>query len=570
MAIPRLIAALMLVSLATQPSLSAFLSYEAQDTVLDLMSEKGFTGLGTSNLLARDGPRPIHRKDLGSNYIAYYEILSGDGREYFLLSASSKTGDNRFVESGEINATARQYRPTDVLNNQAKRNGKYCYRHYRLSQAGVYMCEDGRGNVVAATWNWTSNAPIDTSQWRSLSGMVKESLVNFNKEWKELSHEVDEEGEWANIRYTRAVQNKERYGEESLEAGSGHRISLGLSGFLSKTPPKILFTGTGGKKSDLTTADWQKRLCRVLVNVCSKDLTTVNKLLFVSARNGISYFALSVHQDHLTVKKLLMNTDVSFSIQVTLNNGNVVEKRFGIETNYTSRTKRWSPYSYWNIYSPHLFRDYNQHSCCGCYSGCGPVAWAQIFAYYDRLAHASSSYGYNQNLYQGSNGVSGSGVYQPPWYYTPQQYVENIRAQVDTFCLFGGGATTHWDMTDSKLLEWYKKRQCPLGASLHSYTSWTSLPGIYRTWIRNSAINAVQNRYPAVVGIWVGVSQHYAVATRYRSRHKKWRICFWFFGWHCTQWFYIYYREWYLHMGWGGSGNGWRKAKAFSAFVAKK
>ena len=96
--------------------------------------------------------------------------------------------------------------------------------------------------------------------------MVKESLVNFNKEWKELSHEVDEEGEWANIRYTRTVQNKERYGEESLEAGSRHRISLGLSGFLSKTPPKILFTGTGGKKSDLTTADWQKRLCRVLVN----------------------------------------------------------------------------------------------------------------------------------------------------------------------------------------------------------------------------------------------------------------------------------------------------------------
>ena len=122
----------------------------------------------------------------------------------------------------------------------------------------------------------------------------------------------------------------------------------------------------------------------LFIPVCSKDLTTVNKLLFVSARNGINYFALSVHQDHLTVKKLLMNTDVSFSIQVTLNNGNVVEKRFGIETNYTSRTKRWSPYSYWNIHSPHLFRNYNQHSCCGCYSGCGPVAWAQIFAYYDR------------------------------------------------------------------------------------------------------------------------------------------------------------------------------------------
>lgn len=111
MDIPRLIAALLLVSMVTHLSLSALLSYEAQDTVLDLMTEKGFSGLVTTNLLKKDGPRPIYRKDLGTNHIAYYEILSGDGKEFYLLSAGSKTGDNRFVESGEINATAQQYRP---------------------------------------------------------------------------------------------------------------------------------------------------------------------------------------------------------------------------------------------------------------------------------------------------------------------------------------------------------------------------------------------------------------------------------------------------------------------------
>lgn len=110
----------------------------------------------------------------------------------------------------------------------------------------------------------------------------------------------------------------------------------------------------------------------------------VNSQLFFVAWNGINYFELAIHQDHLTVQKVLMNTDVSFRIQVTLADGTVVEKRFGMETNYTSRTKRWSSWSYWSIYSPHLFPNYNQHRCCGCYSGCGPVAWAQIFAYYDR------------------------------------------------------------------------------------------------------------------------------------------------------------------------------------------
>jgi len=570
MAIPSLIAVLVLVSMATQPSISALLSYEAQDTVLELMSEKGFTGLATANLLAKDGPRPIYRKDLGLNHVAYYEILSGDGKEYFLLSAGSKSGDNRFVESGEINAEAQQYRPTDALNKQAAKNRQTCYKHYRLSQAGLYMCEDRRGIPVAATYNWTSDAPIDTSQWKSLAGMMKGSLTDFNKEWRELSCEVGKEGEWGSLRYVESAQKTKRYGEEALEAGARHRVSLGLSGHQSKAAPRIIFTGTGGKKSDLTTADWQKRLCQALLNVCSsKDNTLVNSMLFRSGRNGINYFEFSVQQDKATVQKLLLHTDVSFSVQVTLSNGAVIEKRFGIETNYTSRTKRWSSWSYWNIHSPHLLPNYNQHRCCGCYSGCGPVAWAQIFAYYDRLAHISSGYGYNQKLYQGYHGVSGSAAYQPPGY-TPRYYVENIRAQVDTFCLFGGGATTHWDMTDSKLWNWYRARQSPLGGSLSSYTSGFSLPGIYLTWIRNSAINAIKSRYPAIVGIWVGLSQHYAVATHYRTRHKKWRICWWFFGWHCTKWFYIHQHEWYLRMGWGGSGNTWRKAKAFSAFVARK
>ena len=119
--------------------------------------------------------------------------------------------------------------------------------------------------------------------------------------------------------------------------------------------------------------------------VCSgKDLTYVNNRLFLSARNGIKFFELSVLDDKSTVQKILMNTDISFRVQLTTSDGTTMEKRFGIETNFTSRTKRWSSWSYWSIYHPHLFPNYNQHRCCGCYSGCGPVAWAQIFAYYDR------------------------------------------------------------------------------------------------------------------------------------------------------------------------------------------
>lgn len=77
--------------------------------------------------------------------------------------------------------------------------------------------------------------------------MVKLSLKDFNKEWKELSYEVGEKGEWASLKYTQNVKKEERYAEDVLEAGSKARVSLGLP-FRSKVPPRILFSSTGGKK----------------------------------------------------------------------------------------------------------------------------------------------------------------------------------------------------------------------------------------------------------------------------------------------------------------------------------
>ena len=94
--------------------------------------------------------------------------------------------------------------------------------------------------------------------------MVKANLPDFNKEWRELSYEVGEEGEWESLRQVQSVEKHERYGEEALESGSKHRISLGF--YNSKSTPRIFFTGTGGMKSVLTNADWQKKLCAVLVN----------------------------------------------------------------------------------------------------------------------------------------------------------------------------------------------------------------------------------------------------------------------------------------------------------------
>ena len=94
--------------------------------------------------------------------------------------------------------------------------------------------------------------------------MVKACLPGFKKEFQELSREVEEEGDWKNLRSVNSSKEDDGYGEEALDTSS--KVSLGIFRYQSKVPPRILFTGTGGKKSKLTTADWQRRLCRVLVN----------------------------------------------------------------------------------------------------------------------------------------------------------------------------------------------------------------------------------------------------------------------------------------------------------------
>jgi len=123
---------------------------------------------------------------------------------------------------------------------------------------------------------------IDTKQWKSLAGMVKANLRDFNKEWRLLSYEVDGEGDWGSLRQVQSGQKHARYGEDAIDSGSKHKISLGF--YNSKSAPRIFFTGTGGMKSKLSDADWQKKLCAVLVNGKGKNDVTVGYCFLIPHR----------------------------------------------------------------------------------------------------------------------------------------------------------------------------------------------------------------------------------------------------------------------------------------------
>ena len=135
------------------------LPYEVLDSIMELSDlDQDFTDLTRVNVSDDQGPtRPIYRLDLDPDYIAYYEIDTGN--EYVVLSSGKKTGDFREVERGP------DPRPTDLLIQQAQENGQQCDKFYRLSPLGLTICKNDNGTIVAASYNWTSTVAWVGSMW---------------------------------------------------------------------------------------------------------------------------------------------------------------------------------------------------------------------------------------------------------------------------------------------------------------------------------------------------------------------------------------------------------------------
>jgi len=186
---------------------------------------------------------------------------------------------------------------------------------------------------------------------------------------------------------------------------------------------------------------------------------------------------------------------------------------------------------------------YYQFDYDGCAVGCGPVAWAMLFCWGDyQAAHGNAYWAPRNGLYR-QNGGRGADAVAP---LTQDTGVENaikeLHHEVGTFCLFGSGATTPWDMPGA----WnYLSGRTGTGAR----ADWNSL-GISNDGLRDRAIDSIANRHtPAVIGI--GWLSHYPLAFGYAYQIRVVRHCF-FFCWDDTvtdRWFYV-------NEGWGGGGSG--------------
>ena len=314
----------------------------------------------------------------------------------------------------------------------------------------------------------------------------------------------------------------------------------------------------------------------MLVDVCNPDKNTkVNPNAIMGTPNHLSYLKLEVRGNRTLVGNILEWREIGFVVEIKGRKNEVIRKTFAINLQST-RTKR--SITTGSIAAEYEFPDYDQHDCCGCKSGCSPVAWAQVFGYFDRRAKYIPDF-FSPTIYGDKYIVAPLSLT-----YGVKRFVEDIRDEIGTFCVGGEGATDRSKM--HHIAPWFRARQGSR-SGVAGYTEERkkrrvrNSGGTYQrggsSWIASKAVYYLKYGYPVVLSITAeGGGGHAVVATKYRQRSRRERKCDttktgWWWGKrtkeHCY-WKTVYDNEFYLHYGWGGFNNKWQEVGVKGAYCA--
>lgn len=394
---------------------------------------------------------------------------------------------------------------------------------------------------------------------------VLKDLKDLKEEWEKVAKEVRSSLQWKSTKIFRINQIPDNSAIvfDALEPGESQSLPIGTTK-LSDVEISLHYDQANNPNQKIN----QEVLCLLLGNICTNSFTNVNVNKILNTKNNLYFIQFKLNDDYDLVAKKLNNKDASFYFMLKIRKKTIVLKYYTVHMSQ-KRVRRsvWSGYQEYSIPYENRMPDYNQHQCCGgCYSGCTPVAWAQIFAYFDRLAHNWYSNFYSQYIWQGVNGVTGNPRYVAPRYLNShvEKYVEELRSPLRTFCDSGSGAT--YSRNSINLRNWFRLRQ----------TKGT----VKRIYSKSQVVRFVKIGYPVMTNIWwvsggsKKKSGHSVVVTKIKERSQSFKHCrrvgFWFTRrWKC-EWKRQYDYLWFRRLGWGGSYNGWYPAAFKSAFVAYK
>ena len=404
----------------------------------------------------------------------------------------------------------------------------------------------------------------------TLPNDISESLTDFQEVWDMEAKEIRSSYEWKDINIyglneTRSTKQKDTI-YKVLHPGDSQDIPVGTSDVSEiEITARVIDESSSGTKRKLST------LCRLLGDICSKGSeVNVSKILRKKKNlKDLNYIKIDVSDDYESFTKQLKKRDIDFYFKLTVKRKFVVIRRYTIKLSH-KRGKRssWSGFEEHSIRYEYLMPNYDQHRFGNCISGCTPVAWAQVFAYYDRVAHRYG-YRYSTNHWRGENGDYGDPSKEAPGYMTDgvKKYIEALRVPLETECNPGSTTLSNTDNVDG----WFRYRQGS-GRVISLSTS----------GIRERISYYIKRNYPVVNSFWYKGSDgsnkkksgHDVVVTKIKEKSHRYKSCRkvgWWFGRRTKcDWKTEYDYEWYRRMGWGDhEENGWwTGVTAFGAFVA--
>lgn len=413
-----------------------------------------------------------------------------------------------------------------------------------------------------------------------MDGMVKDSFDSFKRLWLERAAERQSKLDWATTDIISKFENvlKTETDEEELSPGSVVKVALGER--VRSVNVYIEKNGNSPMRPS-TRSEWQLKLCKVLVDVCLLDGSTkVSPSVMKETPNHLSFLQLEVHGDRNFVGNTLLWREIGFAIEIEGPNNEVVKKYYAINL-HLKRFRRSSCSMCTQTHSTiggttktkkvtikrekEDFPDYEQHECCGpdkkCNSGCTPVAWAQVFGYFDRLGSPFSS-----NIYGDRNK-------RAPRYWTEEvkPFVMDIRRQLETKCDDNQGSTDRKNMW--KMKSWFQNRQGSRARLITYYESRKrrgsgGVPSyrVSSSSLVSKTVDWINKDYPVVLSI----SGHSVVATGYKETSHRYRHCRMFPpvpGLICF-WKTDKYYQFFLRYGWGWNNNKCHQINPLGAYVA--
>ena len=427
-----------------------------------------------------------------------------------------------------------------------------------------------------------------------MDGMVKDSFDSFKRLWLERAAERQSKLDWATTDIISKFGNllKTETDEEELSPGSVVKVALGER---ARSVNVYIEKNGNSPMRPSTRSEWQLKLCKVLVDVCLLDGSTkVNPSVMKETPNHLLFLQLEVHGDRNFVGNTLQWREIGFAIEIEGPNNEVVKKYYAINLHLkrfrrsscsmctptpstiggTTKTKKVTIKR-----EKDDFPDYEQHECCGpdnkCDSGCTPVAWAQVFGYFDRLGSPFSS-----NLYGDRNK-------RAPRYWTEEvkPFVMDIRRQLETTCdKDNAGSTDRKNMW--KMKSWFQNRQGSRARLITYYESRKrrgsgGVPS-YRGssfWLESKTVEWINKDYPVVVSLTLvekkksGEKQevgHSVVATGYKETSHRYRHCE--MRWPVPEltcfWKTDKYYQFFLRYGWGWNSNKCHQINPRGVYVA--